>query len=65
MRSLSLLLVLAATVHARDEPKLLKSPKERLEAIQAESKAATAAYFKENEALPDTPEGTKKSGELY
>lgn len=64
MRPLGLLLLLAATVHAGDKPKLVTSPKERLESIQAESKAATAAYFKANEALPDTPEGTKKSGEL-
>ena len=42
-----------------------ESPQEQLDVIRAESKAATAAYFKETNALPDTPEGSKKSNELF
>ena len=65
-RLLSCVVLFALSLSAiADEPKRATAPAEELDAIRIESKAATAAYFKENEALPETTEGSKKSGELY
>ena len=47
---------------AADPP---QSPAAMLEAIQKEVKDAQAAYYKADAALPDTPESSKKAGELF
>ncbi len=62
--SLAILFALGSSAFA-DAPKSSVTPQEQLEAIRAESKAATAAYYKEANALPDTLEGSKKSNELF
>ena len=53
------------TLFTMGSPARAVTPQEQLDAIRAESRAATAAYFKDANALPDTPEGSKKSDELY
>jgi hypothetical protein len=60
-----LVLSLAASAAADDKPGPRASPAERLAAIQKEYKDAEAAYYKAAAALPNTPEGNKKSRELY
>lgn len=60
-----LTLLISATAVADDKPKPEASSADRLAAIQKEHTAAEVAYFKAAEALTDTPEGNKKSEELY
>ena len=62
--SMVILFALGSSAFA-DAPKSGVTPQEQLEAIRAESKAATAAYYNEDDALPDTLEGSKKSNELF
>jgi hypothetical protein len=58
-------LFLAASAADAGNPKRGASAAERLAAIQKEHRAAEAAFYKAVAALPDTPEGRKKSAERY
>jgi len=60
-----LVVFFAAAAAADDKPRPRASPAERLAAVQKELKDAEAAYYKAAEPLPDTPEGSKKAGELW
>src|SRR5437588_4627499 len=60
-----LLLCIAASAAGADKTKSGPSPRERLDAIKKEYKAAEDAFSKARDALPDTPEGNKKKQELY
>lgn len=57
-------LTLMAAADEKPSPKK-ESPAERLAALQKERKEAEAKFYKEAEALPDTPEGQKKYREMY
>jgi hypothetical protein len=59
------LFLLAAIIAADDKTKPEGTPAERLAAIQQEEKEAEAEFRKAVTALPDTPEGEKKSLELF
>jgi tetratricopeptide (TPR) repeat protein len=48
-----------------DKPKPAASPRERLATLDKEHKAAEAAFRKEAQALPDTPEGSQKYEHLW
>jgi hypothetical protein len=50
---------------AADKPHNPISLAEQLAALQKEYKAAETAYYKADEGVPDTPEGRKKSQELW
>jgi hypothetical protein len=56
---------IALTAPADDRPDPKLPPADRLAALQKEHKDAEAAYSKAVQALPDTPEGEKKSEELW
>jgi thiol-disulfide isomerase/thioredoxin len=57
-----LLLLCAAAGAADDTP---ATPAEKLAALKKQHEEAEAVYRKEVTALPDTPEGEKKAGELW
>jgi thiol-disulfide isomerase/thioredoxin len=61
---LSLALFAVAAVGLADDPKP-QTPAEKLEALKAAHKAAEKEYAAAAQALPDTPDGNKKSAELW
>lgn len=63
-RALAALAFLALPALGDDKPKA-ESPAEKLAAIKKQHEEADAAVRKEVQALPETPEGIKKAGELF
>src|SRR5215471_18187758 len=62
----SVLVFLAFLLAGPDkQPGAEAPPADRLAALQKQQKEAQAAYSKAVDALPDTPEGEKKAGELW